>query len=99
MRTAVREEQPVVAQGKRVGQPGTFKARGSKRDSSLRGLRSERRICPSADRVRNDGHASITRLCGLFDGVAVGVDFVDFADVELANTGFDFAHVAYYQPD
>ena len=35
----------------------------------------------------------------LLDGVAVGVDFVDFADVQFANAGFDFGHVADHQPD
>ena len=35
----------------------------------------------------------------LLDWVAVGVDFVDFADVQFADAGFDFAHVADYHPD
>jgi hypothetical protein len=30
----------------------------------------------------------------LLNWVAVGVDFVDFADIEFADAGLDFAHVA-----
>jgi hypothetical protein len=40
----------------------------------------------------NAGKKAQKRL--LLHGVAVGVDFVDFADVEFADAGFDFAHVA-----
>ena len=35
----------------------------------------------------------------LFDGVAVGVDFVDFANIEFADSRFHLAHIADYQPD
>src|SRR5882757_2752118 len=35
----------------------------------------------------------------LLNRVAVGVDFVDFADVEFADAGFDFGHVANDDPD
>jgi len=35
----------------------------------------------------------------LFYRVAVGVDFVDFADVEFANAGFYLAQVADHKPD
>ena len=35
----------------------------------------------------------------LVDGVAVGVDFVDFAYVQGADAGFDFAHIADDHPD
>src|SRR5260221_7726917 len=35
----------------------------------------------------------------LLNRVAVGVDFVDFADVQVANAGFDFAHIADDDPD
>ena len=38
-------------------------------------------------------------VANLFYRVAVGVDFVDFADVEFADAGFDFAHVTDDDPD
>jgi hypothetical protein len=57
------------------------------------------RLFLCGDSVGRSAAAGLPHSRSLLDGVAVGVDFVDFANVQFTDAGFDLGHVADHQPN